>query len=247
MRRLSALLVVLLLWCAPAQAAIAVVVSAAAGAGTGVIHTATTAGINTTGANLIVAVATNYAGSAQPTTMSDSRSLSWTSRTLYEGIDLGIQVFYAANPTVGAAHTFTATNFNGYPSVAVIAFSGAATAAPYDVENGAVQASGTTVSTGSVTPSANNEVLVTGLVHGDPTVSAASIDSSFTVSNQVAYASGDHIGIAMAYKIQTTAGAENPQWTWMAAGAGAGSIATFKVAPVGGTAVCKAAVLGVGC
>lgn len=196
----------------------------------------TSAGLTTTGATLLVASIDSYVGSPD-SVMSDSNLNTWVARTnRSSGSQVKSQIFYVVNPTVGAAHTFTASNSNtAFPCLTVIAFNGAKTTSPYDTENGAGTANGNSLATGSVSPSEDNEVLFTDL--GLDAVDTASINSSFTQLNHVAYAAGKHFGCDSAYLIQTTAGAVNPTWSWTSFFDASTSIATFKAAAVAGTSV----------
>jgi hypothetical protein len=181
---------------------------------------ATTAGVNTTGATLIV-IATNTAPNTS--TVTDSKSNTYTLIRSTAAGDGSLQkLFYCVNPTVGAAHTFTVNGATTFPAIAVLAFSG--TISGLDQNNGAA-----TLSPGSVTPAQDSEVLVSGLftdnITGTPTC-----DNGFTVQEIKAHAGGVSYGIAIAYKIQTTKAAQAITWTATSTSATATSIATFKQA-----------------
>ena len=123
----------------------------------------------------------------------------------------------------------------GLPSLAVKAFSGVQ-ATPFDQENGATLTSaGTSHQPGSVTPSEANELVVTGIgFASEATESNVTIDSSFLPGTMVIdvdwsqVTDGDHFGSALAYKIQSSASAENPTWTWTGSNRAVAAIATFK-------------------
>jgi hypothetical protein len=193
----------------------------------------TTGSINTTGANFIVVYISDYLPSS--TTLSDNKSNTWTALTAKAGTSQSrSQLYYCYAPTVGAGHTFTAGNSGGsYPSISVQAWSGIASS-PFDVENGGVTGSASSLQPGSVTPGSANEIVITGV--GGITQGTISIDSGFTISDQFAY-NGAAFGGSMAYLIQTTATAENPTWSWNGgANEASAVIATFK-ASGGGVAV----------
>src|SRR5262249_33242092 len=99
----------------------------------------------------------------------------------------------------------------GFPSIFVQAFKNA-TANPFDAENGNTANPSTTNQVGSVTPASSGELIVTHLGWGT-TGQTASIDSGFTITDQIDLVSGQHYGGALAYKIKTDAAAENPTWT----------------------------------
>jgi hypothetical protein len=207
-------------------------VSAAAGA------TATTGAIDTTGANFLCIAASNYGFNSATATITDSKGNTWTALTNYSASNANIAIWYSKNPTVGTGHTFSGTG--SYISLFVSAWSGVDTTAPFDVENGAGNASCNSLQPGSITPAANGSLLITALSDND--VQTLSINSSFTILNQQrnnSYATGGH-----AYLIQTTAAAINPLWT-AASGLNYRSvtIAAFKAAGGGGGSQAIAAVL----
>jgi hypothetical protein len=220
--------------------AIALVASASAG-GDG--STSTTAGINTTGADLIAVCVSGLAPASG--TLTDSKSNTWQARTVYGSINNKSRWYYAINPTVGSGHTFTFSNSSAFCSLAVLAFSGADTTAPFDQENGASAAAVTSHQPGSVTPSVNDEVLVATLSFDSS--NTISVNSSFTVATQVDL--GTCYGIAAAYKVQTSAGAENPTFSWSSSANVSAAIATFKSAggaPPASTLRSRLSLLGVG-
>lgn len=187
----------------------------------------TTDAKDTTGANLIVLSLGSYAGSLRPT-ISDSKSNTWTALTDYTDTGVAIRqtIFYCLNPTVGSGHTFTANSATAYPTLGMSAWSGADS---YDSqENGAHTTTVQVLSTGSVTPSANGALLVTGLAFYALNGTRA-IDNGFTILGSVDYSVGFSDGGGHAYKIQGTAAAINPQWDAGAQESSmAVSIAVFK-------------------
>lgn len=185
-------------------------------------NSVTTSGINTTGANLII-LGTGTTGAPVVT---DSNGNTWTGLTAVDGdFSCRARIFYAFNPTVGAGHTFTNTLTGQLPSISVLALSGSASS-PFDQQNGAASGPGNTGQPGSVTPTENDEILICITSHfGSDT---RSIDSGFSTSDQITY-NGFGTGLAMFYKIQTTAGAENPTVSWTNSGISYPIvIATFK-------------------
>lgn len=182
----------------------------------------TTSAIDTTGADFIVLGCLQYSTHSAPT---DNKSNTWIELTLHgDGASTNNWIAYCQNPTVGSGHTFTLGP--QYACIAVAAFSGSK-ATPFDVENGAGGTS-TTLSTGSITPSENNELLIftdgnLNSTNGPQTVSVG------TLLDQLNRPTGP--AIALAYEIQTTATARNPTFSWGGASVlVAGSIASFKAA-----------------
>jgi hypothetical protein len=204
--------------------------SAAAGSAPG-IDTATTSAVNTTGANLIVIQASNYAVQAAPT-ITDNKSNTWTALTAQAGSVVRGTLYYCLNPTVGSGHTFTITSTGGYPSLSILAFSGVATTSAFDVQNGSTASSSTTVAPGSITPSAANELVITGV--GTQSAAVSSVGSGFTIGSTANW-SASQFGSSLAYLIQTTATAENPTWTMSGSATLSAEIASFKAAAGGGS------------
>lgn len=191
----------------------------------------TTSSMDTTGASLLVA-SIAYTGNGSGN-ISDSKGNTWTALTKYvpTSNDRSEILFYAANPTVGTGHTFTTTNT--VSTLIVSAFNGVKTSSPFDVENGGVSFSATTQSTGNVTPSEDNELLVTGSQNGS--VGTQSVSAGFTTIRNILLSAGTYYGCAMAYKVQTTATTEGATWSFSTNTTSACSIATFKQAPVSTT------------
>ena len=208
---------------------------------TGVIPTAanatanTTSAIDTTGANKIfVGVGNLFAAvDASNIALTDSKGNTFNFIGAGSGgSTLQCGMYECDNPIVGSGHTFTATEkaSGGYPSVFVIAVSGADTTSAYDQQHGNASSSSATIQPGSTTPTVNNEILVTFLSCSTP--SSMSIDSGFTITDNLPYTTGTAVSGAMAYLIQTTATTSNPTWTQSPANLIAAFIASFKSAAV---------------
>jgi len=189
-------------------------------------NSVTTDAIDTSGADFIAIVLTTFSGSAG--TLSDSKGNTWTPRTYYGSAgDARVRIYYCASAVVGSGHTFSFTETAKFPALSVIALSGVH-ATPYDVENGnATSVGGTTRQPGSVTPSEDNEILITG--YSGYSSALSSINSGFTLLDSGTY-NTHAMTTGLAYKIQTTAGAENPTWTSVGSNSCAAAIATFKSA-----------------
>lgn len=190
-------------------------------------HTSTINGIpssaiDTTGATLYVCAS----GSLPSNTCSDSNSSTgWTCLTPVTANQTGV-ICYTLTPIPGSSVTFSATG--GLGSTEFAAFSGVTA---FDQQNGASNgASGYTAQAGSVTPTANGELLVAAGSF-DQAISPfpPTINLSYTITDSVQF--GSIYGSSMAYLIQTTAAASNPTWTMGSSGtfpAIAALIATFK-------------------
>lgn len=172
--------------------------------------TCTTGAIDTTGANLLVAVVT---GLGTLPVVTDSKSNTWTTVTAASGPGtLTTQIVYAKNPTVGAGHTFIFTGAATYPSGCVGAFHGADTSQNIDqhAANNVI-ATATTIQAGSITPGSNNELLIFGV--GFLNVTYSSVDSGYTIIQSVTPGAAN-TSAGLAWAQQTTAGATNPTATF---------------------------------
>ena len=87
----------------------------------------------------------------------------------------------------------------------------------------------TSQASGSITPSEDNCLIVSGF--GTTYTSAdETVSESMTITDRIATNGGVNYGIGMAYKIQTTATAINPSWAWTGTFNGAAKVASFKAA-----------------
>jgi len=189
----------------------------------------TTGTFDSTGAKLIVVGVSYYnGGGGAPSSISDNKGNTYIPTTLRAAVNVAHRFYYVLNPTVGTGHTVTISGSNFYPGVVIQAFSGNGT---FDVQNGAGFNGPTPPqSAGSITPTANNSLVVTGFASDNV---ASPTTSGFTVTTQ-AYGAGVNMTGASGYVVQTTATAVNPSWSWSTAPAGvkdvALSVISFTVA-----------------
>lgn len=200
-----------------------------AGAGNG----ATTAPIDTTGANLLVALVFSWVAAAAPG-FADSKSNSWTGLTVRSAADPEVRLFYVQGGAVGTGHTFSTSGTATYSGCLVAAFSGSV-ASPADQENGATGSGVTSLKPGSITPTEDNELVIAAMATNNNAgfSTQAAIDGGFTFSNRI-NSGGDSYAAALAYLIQTSAAAADPTFSWNNAHSAAAVIASFKAAAAGG-------------
>lgn len=192
--------------------------------GSGASVDVTTDAISSVGGSLIVIGLGRFSGGTG-ITISDSQGNTWTPLTQSTLAGPAARLFYVENPTTNAAHTFTVSGTDHYGCICVAVFQNTLTSGAFDVESaGGGANSGTTFQPGTLTPSQNNSILVTAV--GVDSNVTFSIDSSFTILDQFG-ASGNY-GAAMAYKVQGTAGADNPTWTTSVSTGLAAVMAAFK-------------------
>jgi hypothetical protein len=174
--------------------------------------TATTASADTTGATLLTVVVSTFALSAITVTISDSKGNSW-SRDAANSTNgnANVAVFWSLPTAVGAGHTVSCNpNGSGYPCIFFAWWTGTQNIGR-DQANAANNASGTTIASGSVTPTAGGSLVIVGLGTGGNAPGTTSIDSGFTIQdsqNNNSFSCG-----VWAYLIQSVAAAVNPTWT----------------------------------
>lgn len=172
----------------------------------------TSSAIDMTGADLIVVAETHITGNT--TTISDSQSNSYTCTTPYTSPNMEVRFCYVQGPSISASQTVTSTCTVCFPSFVVEAWKYSA-ASPLDQLNGtdSLTTGGQDGQFGSITPTQDNELIV-AVVGNNRTESYSAIDSGFTIRDQAQIAAGAAYGIAMADKVQTTASAINPTWSY---------------------------------
>ncbi len=192
-------------------------------------NTVTTSGIDTSGANLIIVAVSHDGPDNSPTDSTGSNT--WTAVDTAVGSAPLIRMFTCFNPTTDAAQTFTYSN--GFPSIGVLAVSGAASGTADQKSKAGPNAS----QPGSITPSEDNELLVTCAVNGGAASEgppSAPFSSHFIID---LVGDANSYTLAMAYEIQTTATARNPTWN-NAGGGGSTVIASFKASAGGVQDIC---------
>jgi hypothetical protein len=190
----------------------------------------TTGAINTSGAFLIAAHVVWQSTATSPV-FADSLGNTWLQVPSQTENGVGT-LFYSIFPKTGAGHTFSISASNlSYGALCVAAFSEAGYTASLDQSSGAGSSgSVATFQPGSVTPTVNGEVLITGIAFGG-SASAMSIDSGFAITDFRPNVPGDSYGCSLAYMVQPAAAAVNPTWTATSGSMAlpVSSIATFKV------------------
>ena len=194
-------------------------------------NSVTTSGIDTTAANLIaVFVAAETGGSNR--TPSDSQGNTWTAigSDLNDGGIAG-RWWYKAAPTTNAAHTFSITGTGNFCSIWVVAVSGAA-ASPLDQSNGATALASTSLATGSITPTENDELILAAIACQQNQSGGISVDAGMVELNEINAAPNGENGLS-AYVIQASAAAINPTFAFSASDVVA-QIVSFKAASASG-------------
>lgn len=199
----------------------------------GAANGATTASADTTGANFIVVPKVYYSLATEPT-LSDSKSNSYSCLPAYvlSGTQSLRICVSSVSTTVGSGHTVTCTGVGSFCAIGMMAFSGLVSAT-VDQETGNHGVPGTcpnTSDSGTITPSTNNQLVITAI--GTSTGTGMSVaPGSFTLAGTLDFLTGTHWGVGLAYEVQTTATARQASWT-ITSGCSAATndvaIATFK-------------------
>src|SRR5580765_7201 len=170
----------------------------------------TSTAIDTTGANFLVIVVGDENAFAP---VSDSKGNLWV-RWVSSIVSATQQanIWYAKNPIVGTAHTFTVGSSSTFPTFCVAAFAGSFTEFPAGATTTNNNATAASIQAGSLTPTVPNGLVIAGL--GYRATGAAAITAGFTIVDQCPFNSGVAVGSALAYQIQTVPVAANPTWSW---------------------------------
>jgi hypothetical protein len=195
--------------------------------------------IDTTGADLLV-VAIGYldsGGIATTAHISDNKTgNTWSQLTNYspasgDNANSATRIFYCQNPAdVGSGHVASVNTIGtSVPAISFMAFSGALTSGVADNENGnaPVTLANTAMETNAVTPSLSDCLLVAATCLGD-SLTGIAVDDGFTLLSGVNALPSNFFGIQVAYKIQTTAAAVNPEFSATAPDFRSAALATFK-------------------
>lgn len=179
------------------------------------LHGGTSPAMDTTGADLILISLSWYPNFTPSPVPTDSKSNTWTGLTARTQGNSKHQFFYCLNPTVGTGHTFTVSGSLFAPAWVIQAFAGVGS---FDQQIGTT-GSGTpaSIQPGSLTPSANNALVVTGI--GGEMPSGLSVTGGLTQTT-IHWVSGSNLAAATGWAVQTTATAINPTWTWTGASNG---------------------------
>lgn len=185
---------------------------------------ATTDAIDSTGNDLCIYTEADYAGSGAGT-YTDSKSNTIANLTSGTSTNMRGWISYAKNCTVGTGHTATTTG--AYSPAVLLVAAGSNLTAPFDQEAGATTNGASSLATGSITPTEDNELVCASLAAGGA-LGTATINTGWTVQVQVDYHGGFNFSNALSCGIQTTATPVNATWSWTGSDAVA-RIASFKM------------------
>lgn len=186
----------------------------------GAEFTFSTPAIDTSGATLLVAV-TTIINSAPTPTLSDNKGNTWVAVPSSSGLagQQRSQIFYAANPVVGAGHTVTMTSSGStYGAISFLAFAGITTTSPLDQHNAnGLLGTYTSLSTGPITTTQGNTLVVTGFSSGGNLTTRGQItldvSGQFVQAGSLNTVSAVTYGLYAGFAIVTTPATVNPTWT----------------------------------
>jgi hypothetical protein len=133
--------------------------------------------IDTTGADIAVVSSSQWSGAAVGD-MADNKGNTFTLIATEYGVSQVLtQMWYTQGGSFGPGHTFGPTNGGNIYSVVSALVFGGSQASPLDTSTASSGSFGTALSTGSITPAQNDELIVTSLVVGPNETPPISIDS----------------------------------------------------------------------
>jgi len=183
---------------------------------------------NTTGASLYVGCSTSNGGGNPGPVDTQSNSNSNAINSSADSLGNHASIWYAASPTTNAAVQVTCDP-GPFQSLYMFAFANTKTSSPLDQTNSNTTGSATSITTGSITPTTDGQVVFACLTQNDNSGGVTfSINASFNTPVQSPNNGTTADGGAGSYKVQTTAAAVNPTWSWSVAAVAAAAIASFK-------------------
>jgi hypothetical protein len=187
---------------------------------------ATTTGFDSSGGNFAVIFAAWYSGLGGSLSITDSKTNSYTQLTVTDVGNIACAIYVCANATVGSAHTFSASGTNAFGAISAGVFSNVLTSSPTDQQAGGSGTS-TTPSTAGVTPSEANTLVIFGSSMLS-SLSFSSVNGGFTLATSQPSVDSTNVGASLAYLIQTTATAADPDMTISGSSDWSARIANFK-------------------
>lgn len=192
--------------------------------------------LNTTGANLLVAVVSDWnAGPAG--TLTDNKSNTWHPLTAYTSTGPRLRAYWSTPTSVGTGHTISFTGWNVSVAFAALANVNGG----FDAEVGDIGTGGFAVKGGPITPSEDDSLIITA--HGSLGRDAR-VDSSFF--NMVFVpGSAQAVEVSLACLVLPHAETVDPTWTIDVSNPWAATNFVFKLnAPAGGGAISVGATAG---
>lgn len=224
------------------------------GTGTGPDITA-----GTTGNGLVLLVAYNiYSGGTAKPTLADSTGATWSADNVVSPFGFtndwaGIAMFSLPNVTAGVAHDLVLTLANGYMYWCVCEVDNVALSAILDQISNAGGSTTTVdlISTG-MDPTDNAIDIIFGVCALKCTTSSSSVGLTDPPSGYTSLYVGqiptNGFAFEMCYKVVTSIGPYNAEWTWTTASSNAymAGLSSYKGLSAGSASACSMALMGVG-
>ena len=189
----------------------------------------TTAAVDTTGADLIVATVTNDSSAGLAFSDNKGNSYSLAFGPTQNGTGDFVAIYYCKPTTVGAGHTLTgtATAASNFMTISAACYSGIAASTPLD-KTASATGSGTALDSGNTATTAQADELIIGggTVSGGSTVTWTA-GSGFTLRSHVDAASVGGVSY-VEDKIVAATGAYNAPITSSLSGTWLAAVTTFK-------------------
>lgn len=191
----------------------------------------TTAGQTTQSSGSILVIGAAWEGDSTPPTISDSKSNSYTligSAEQASSYPSYGAIWYCENATGGSSHTFTVNKTNSYASIFVLEITGGALSGSLDQENAAASDTSSPVTSGTITTTSANQILI-----GFTSLScfaATTITANNSFTKQLEITSTSSWQGALAYRIVSSTGTYEADFTVTSLTSGSGHIASFKEA-----------------
>ena len=139
--------------------------------------------------------------------------------------------YHYSVPTIFGSDTWTVTAGGGNSALAVAVFRNTKASAPLDQQNGNTNGATSSVTTGNVLPTTNNQLVIYAATENGGSGADFPLSANLgTVIENVGFTAKAQ-AMAMGFIVQGTAGNANVTWSWPNLHFGAAVIATFKPAP----------------
>lgn len=184
----------------------------------------TTSALDTRGASLIVIVQSGYSGVNPVSAPTSNPANTFTRGVTNSSSGFSFSgIYWATNLTTAVNQTFSTSTAQTFPGMTVLVYSNGV--GTVDQTNSAT-ASASTIQTGAITPTADNDLIVAGVAF--QAGSTATIGSGFSVPLVTGFHSGQNIGVAGSYLFQGFASAINPTYTLGSSSSVCATIMSFK-------------------
>lgn len=171
-----------------------------------------TGSVDTSTATFLFCPVAYYTAAATPT-FADNRGNTYLAGAAFTDATgaVGVIPFYDLSPSVGTGHTFTVST-GSFMALGCAAFKGIPATISIDgVIVGTNNGSGTSISGGTVAPSACGDLILTS-VGMDAATGGVTVPAGFSLLGTVEWAGSTNFGLSYAYQVQLTQANVTPSW-----------------------------------